>query len=183
MIQIVDRNNLPLDESIRRILEGVLSKIRQSGKIISDALKFTTQRHFQTIYPSSKHYNPNKVKNGNIQNGNNTNGSIDINVAGVTRAYKNLHIKPIHKNYLTIPLHRSAYGKGAGEFSDLFVVNKKSGQKFLARKNGSNGITFMYLLSKSVFQKQDKRLMPTNETFAKNIMARIGVYLNRQNGN
>lgn len=132
MIRIVDRNNLPIETAIQNLLRTILSKLQNSGKVISDALKFTTQRHFQTIYPSSKHYNPKKVTNSAISNGEKTTGSINIDVAGITRAYRDLHITPKKSKYLTIPLHRSAYGKRATEFSDLFVVTKKDGKKFLA---------------------------------------------------
>lgn len=178
MIKIIDRNNLPIEQAIQSLLSKVLNKIQQSGKLISDALKFTTQRHFQKIYPSSNHYNPKKVTNGSTSNGQKVSGEIVIDVPGITRAYKDLHISPKNSKHLTIPLHRSAYGKRATEFSDLFVVNKKNGKKFLAQKNG-NGITFMYFLANSVYQKQDKRLMPSDETFANNIFSRINVYLNR----
>ena len=178
MIRIVDRNNLPIDQAIGSLLGKVLNKIQQSGKVISDALKFTTQRHFQKIYPNSNHYNPKKVINGNTNNGQKVSGEIVIDVPGITRAYRDLHISPKNSKHLTIPLHRSAYGKRATEFSDLFVVTKKNGKKFLAQKNG-NGITFMYFLANSVHQKRDKRLMPSDETFANNIFSRINVYLNR----
>lgn len=178
MIKIVDRNNLPIDQAIRSLLGKLLNKIQQSSKVISDSLKFTTQRHFQKIYPNSNHYNPKKVTNGSNNNGQKISGEIVIDVPGITRCFKDLHISPKNSKYLTIPLHRSAYGKRATEFSDLFVVTKKNGKKFLAQKNGT-GITFMYFLANSVYQKRDKRLMPSDETFANNIFSRINVYLNR----
>lgn len=37
----------------------------------------------------------------------------------------------------------------------------------------------MYRLATSVYQNRDKRLMPSDETFANNIFSRIKVYLNR----
>lgn len=178
MIKIVDRNNLPLEKSISQVLEKYLTKIQNSGKLISDALKFTTQRHFQKIYPNSKHYNPNKVTNGNNSNGLKANGEIVIDVAGITRCFKDLHISPKNFKYLTIPLHRSAYGKKAREFNDLFVVNKKDGRKFLAQKNAGS-LVFMYRLATSVHQKRDKRLLPNDETYANNIFSRIRAYLDR----
>lgn len=179
MITIVDINNVPFENTLHNILQRVNMRIQRSGKLISDSLKFTVQRHFQKIYPNSKHYSPNKVKDGTFTNGQNVIGSTNIQVAGITRAYKNLTIKPRFKRALTIPIHRSAYGKRATEFSDLFVVNKKNGKSFLAQKNAAGGITFMYVLAKSAFQKQDKRLMPSDETLANNIFSRINVYLNR----
>lgn len=171
MLKIVDRNNLPIDQSVRSILDKVYSKIKSSSKVISDGLKYTTQRHFQTIYPGSKHYNPNKVTNGKNSNGEKVTGEIVIDVPGITRAYKDLNISAINRKYLTIPLHKEAYGKKASDFKLFFLENKK-GNKFLAQKSGK-GITLMYLLRKSVHQKQDKKLMPSDETFAVNVFARL----------
>jgi hypothetical protein len=37
----------------------------------------------------------------------------------------------------------------------------------------------MYYLAKQVHQKQDKRLMPSDKTFANNIFSRINVYLKK----
>lgn len=178
MIKIVDRNNLPIDQSIQSLLRKVLGKIQNSSKLISDGLKFTTQRHFQRIYPGSNHYNPNKVTNGTNKNGEKVSGEVVIDVPGITRAYKDLHISAKNSKYLTIPLHKAAYGKRATEFKDLFFVKKKNGNKFLAQKNGT-GITFMYLLKNSVHQKRDNKLLPSDETFANNIFARLTLQLNK----
>lgn len=54
--------------------------------------------------------------------------------------------------YLTVPVHPEAVGKSAQSFSDLFVINTKKGNKFLARKSGRKGqdITLMYWLTESV---------------------------------
>lgn len=179
MIKIVDRNNIPIETAVQNFLSKVLDKLQQSGKIISDALKFTTQRHFQTIYPGSDHYSPKKVTNDKTANGNKPSGSINIDVPGIARAYKNLTIRPIKSNALTIPMHRSAYGRKASSFPDLFVVKKKNGKAFLARSNGAGGITMMYYLAKQVFQERDRRLMPGDRTFSDNIFSRISVYLQR----
>lgn len=179
MIKFVDRNNNSLDNAVFQVLGKYLDKIRQSGKLISDALKFTTRRHFQKIYPDSKHYNPDKVINGASSNGEKTSGEIVINVPGITRYFKNLHISPVKGKYLTIPLHRSAYGKKASEFNDLFFVKKKNGKAFLAKRNFPKGITFMYMLATSVHQNQDKRLLPSDETYSNNIFSRIKTYLNQ----
>lgn len=178
MLKIIDRYNQPIEKAIYQVYAKVLDKISHSGKIISDALKFTTQRHFQKIYPNSKHYNPQKVRNGTTFNSQTkASGSINIDVAGITRAYKNLNIRPIKSRALTIPMHRSAYGKKASEFNDLFLIKKKNGKSFLARNNGNNGITFMYFLAKSVYQKRDRRLMPSDDILKKNICSRIYAYL------
>jgi hypothetical protein len=97
-------------------------------------LKFTTQRHFQTIYPNSNHYNPNKVttKNQGSFSSTTPTGEININVPGITRAYRNLHITPKNSKYLTIPMTKESYGKKAKSFSNLIFIKKKNGKAFLA---------------------------------------------------
>ena len=47
------------------------------------------------------------------------------------------------------------------------------------RLYSENGITFMYLLKNSVHQKRDNKLMPSDETFANNIFARLTLQLNK----
>ena len=74
-------------------------------------------------------------------------------------------------------MHQSAYGKKASSFSNLFFIKKKNKKEFLAQKTG-NGITFMYYLAKEVHQQRDPRLMPSNETYVDNIIARIKASLN-----
>ena len=104
-----------------------------AGKTIRAALRTTTQNHFRAIYPGSRHYSPDKVTDGAAAaTARSAIGSVAVNVPGVTRAYHDLTIVPRFRKYLTIPIHRSAYGKKAGDFRDLFVVTKKNGNKLLA---------------------------------------------------
>ena len=74
-------------------------------------------------------------------------------------------------------MHQSAYDKKASSFSNLFFIKKKNKKEFLAQKNG-NGITFMYYLAKEVHQQRDPQLMPSNETYIDNIIARIKASIN-----
>ena len=52
--------------------------------------------------------------------------------------------------YLTIPISPKSIGKKAGEFDDLFFVQAKSGEKFLARDVRKGKIELLYWLTKSV---------------------------------
>lgn len=52
--------------------------------------------------------------------------------------------------YLTIPISPKSVGKKAGEFDDLFFVQAKSGEKFLARDKQKGEIELLYWLTKSV---------------------------------
>ncbi len=52
--------------------------------------------------------------------------------------------------YLTIPISPKSIGKKAGEFDNLFFVQAKSGEKFLARDVRKGEIELLYWLTKSV---------------------------------
>lgn len=52
--------------------------------------------------------------------------------------------------YLTIPISTKSIGKKAGEFDNLFFVQAKSGEKFLARDVRKGEIELLYWLTKSV---------------------------------
>lgn len=183
-MKIVDQSGRPPEERVREILRKVKGKLdTQSGPVIRDGLRTTVQRHFQTIYPGSKHYSPDRViddyARGNV-------GAVEVVVPGITRAYHDMHIRPVNARKLTIPLHQSAYGKKAGEFSDLFYAKTKKGTELLGRRTYGTGrggvtsaVTWMYVLKDYVFQKRDQRLMPSDDTLAENILARIRAWLSR----
>ena len=108
-----------------------MSRINQCGKQIADGLLYTTRAHFNNIYPGSKHYSPEKVQETKIENKKNPSGEIAIDVPGITRAYRDLTIRPKFRKWLTIPMHQSAFGKKAEDFNNLFVKTNKDGRKFL----------------------------------------------------
>lgn len=153
------------------LFKGIQKRLSTSSKVISKGLAETVKNHFRTIYPSSSHYDPQKVTEDTTLSQGST-GVINVDVPGITRAYHDIDIRPKFKKSLTIPLHQSAYGKKAPSFDDLFVVKTKNGKAFLAQNNGGN-LTMMYLLTKHVHQRQDTRLMPDDDTLAINVMSRI----------
>lgn len=65
---------------------------------------------------------------------------------------------------LTIPWRAEAYGRRAGEFSDLFIVRSKRGNAFLARRDGKL-LQFVYLLKRSVSLPEDRGLLPSDEQY------------------
>lgn len=169
-----------MQEATASRLSGILSRVNQCGKQIADGLLWTTRAHFQDIYPGSKHYDPNKVQEMKIENKQNPSGEIEIDVPGITRAYGDLTIRPRFRKWLTIPMHQSAYGKKAEDFNDLFVKTKKDGRRYLVQKQGGH-LTYLFRLVKQAFQRRDKGLMPSDNTFAKNIVSRITAYLSMAN--
>lgn len=176
-ITIVAQNGQSPQQAVQQVLQRVQEKMESSGRLIQDSLLWTVRNHFQTIYPGSKHYSPEHVQPAGFTRGANASGSIDIDVPGVTRAYHDMDIRPRWRKALTIPIVRQAYGKRAADFSDLFVVkNRRTGHSFLAQRQG--GITtYLFLLVKRVFQRQDPELMPSDQTLCDNVFARLRAYL------
>lgn len=148
------------------------AKLNRSGRLIASSLVEQTRRHVQTIYPGSKHYDPNKVGPGQASNGDVSEGEAQIDIPGITRAYRDLDIRPRFRQSLTIPMHSAAYGKKASEIDGLFVVKKKNGSAFLAKNMGGN-LAFMYFLAKHVHQSRDPRLLPSDGSYADNIFSRL----------
>lgn len=130
-IKLVDSNGNSPKSAVALKLSSLLQRVRNSGKLIQDGLLWTTRNHFSTIYPGSKHYNPDKVQSASISNGMNPSAAVDVDVPGVTRAYHDLDIRPRFRRALTIPMHRDAYGRKASSFSDTFVLKKKNGNRFI----------------------------------------------------
>lgn len=104
-------------------------------------------------------------------------GGIDIDIPGVRRAYQDITIRPKLRKALAIPMRREAFGRKPADFPDAFVVkNKTSGNAFIAQKQGGH-LVYLFSLVKQAFQKQDRSIMPSDNTFAKNIVTRICRYL------
>ena len=60
------------------------------------------------------------------------------------------NITPKNAQYLTVPISPKAKGKRAADFPDLFFVQAKSGEKFLALPKGENDMELIFWLTKSV---------------------------------
>lgn len=83
---------------------------------------------------------------------------------GMARAFRDVTITPTTKKYLTIAVNALSYGKRAREFSDLIPL--RTGPRntlILARERGPGQLEVMYVLVKRVFQKQDRKLLPSDE--------------------
>jgi len=104
---------------------------------------------------------------------------IGITSPGITRAFSDITITPVNAKYLTIAATAEAYGKRAGAFNDLRLAFFKNGTLALvkadqssvsSRKASGYGIEraagqkppIYYWLVKSVTQKQDRTLLPSD---------------------
>ena len=178
-LSITDRFGVPIDYAISKMLSQVNSKLKSSGSTISNALTQTTRRHFETIYPGSKHYSPDKVNPGSSSS---RTGETVIDVPGVTRAYHDIDIVPRFRKYLTIPISTQSYGRKSSEFSNTFVAFKKDGRSgLIGQKTGEGSVVWLYRLVKHVHQNQDSRILPSDDTYATDIFGRISANLHNFN--
>lgn len=162
-------------QGIRDILSRVLATLNRSGETVGMSMVATTQNHFVRRFGASRHYDPRNVTPGDSTG---ATGEAVVAVAGASRAYHDVLIVPRLRRRLTIPLHRSAYGREAREFDDLFYVKTKGGTELLGRKAG-NGVTWMYALVKRAFQHQDPTIMPEDKVLARDAFRNVENLLRR----
>ena len=166
MIKIVEKNTGDsLESAVLKILQRVEYDLSHSGNDIANTLEYETKSHIINKYPGSEHYNPDKVVINEVTQ---NSGQINVDIPGISRAYHDIDIKPINRNYITIPFE-NAINKRASDFSNTFIVTKKNGKKFIAQKTPV-GIAFLFYLSKHVHQQQDETLMPDNDYLVEKIM-------------
>lgn len=159
-IIIQTNDNRPVEQGISAILKRVADQLnRDSGKVASQTMTKSVKNWVQQRYPGSKHWDPNKVQQGDSLG---VIGTVNVNIPGAGRAYHDVTIRPVRARALTIPIHQSAYGKKASDFPDLF---KPKGKNILAR-NVNGELVAMFALAQSAFQKKDSSLMPPDEHLA-----------------
>lgn len=85
--------------------------------------------------------------------------------SGLSRAFRDVTIEPTSgKKWLTIPATAAAYGRRAGDFSDLkFVPLGKDLAALMTRAKSDAKMTPVFWLKKRIFQKQDRSLLPSDE--------------------
>ena len=177
-MKIVDQQGRSPVEHIRQVLRRVLDALRnESGAEMRDSIRDTVRHHFETRYPGSTHYSPSKVVDGTT-NGNE--GTVDVDVPGVTRAYHDIHIRPIHGRKLAIPLHRDALGIGKSprQDPDLFYAKNKKGTEMLAKIEGG-ALAVMYILKDQVHQPRDPGIMPSDQTLVYGIKYSLRTMIDR----
>jgi len=93
-----------------------------------------------------------------------TEAVLTINHPGFLRAFQTVKITPRTAKALTIPIHALSYGKRAGELWDRMNLFIPRGKRIIAATIGGV-LTPLYVLCKSVTQKQDRSLLPSDEQF------------------
>ena len=94
--------------------------------------------------------------------------TVSVPIAGITRAYRDLDIRPVNAKGLTIPVAAEAYGHRVRELSRLgWSVFRPKGHDVLMGKLGKDGeAKTLYALRKQVTVRQDRTLLPSDEEIA-----------------
>jgi hypothetical protein len=88
---------------------------------------------------------------------------IDLPIPGIRRAFQDVTIVPVMSKWLTIAATGEAYGRRARSFADLRFIPFRENLAALARKGPDGEMDVMFWLKKSVFQRQDRTLLPSDE--------------------
>jgi hypothetical protein len=89
--------------------------------------------------------------------------TITLRHPGFRRAFEDVTLVPRNARALTIPINPAAYNKTARSMKGLFLAQGKldSGKTIgLLGKLVNGSVVWMYRLVRSVFQKQDRTLLP-----------------------
>ena len=91
---------------------------------------------------------------------------VELKIAGAIfkRVNGPVVVRPLKKQYLTIPIHREAVQHRASEISGLFVVRSKKNNVLLCKRGPTKGSVVPYfLLRRLVILPEDKELLPSPE--------------------
>lgn len=102
--------------------------------------------------------------------------TLTITHPGFIRAFRNVKIVPRTAKSLAIPIHARSYGNRAAELWDRLDLFIPKGKRIIAAMIGGV-LTPLYILCKSVTQKQDRSLLPSDEQFRKAAVAGAKDYL------
>lgn len=70
------------------------------------------------------------------------------------------------RKFLTIPVNRAAYGKRAGEFTDLFALRAGPKKTLLLARDTGSGLEVMYVLAAKATMPADPDLIPIDDLTA-----------------
>lgn len=102
--------------------------------------------------------------------------SVPIYIAGITRALHDIVINPVEAKSLALPVNDSAYGIAPREYNDRHpkgtpeALFKPKGKDYLAKNDNAGNLVVMYILRKSVHQKQDSTLLPPDDQMNQTVM-------------
>lgn len=171
-VRIQTSTGQPIGQGLKAIFKRIVDRLsRDFGDVAADQMTKSVKNWVQQRYPSSKHWDPNKVNKGNSLG---VIGTTNIDIPGAGRAFHDVLIRPVRARALTIPMHQRAYGKKASDIEGLF---KPKGKNILA-VNENGRLVAMFALAQSAFQRQDRFLMPTDDHLANGIFKALTTKIN-----
>lgn len=164
-------------------------------KVMGDAVQITIVEHLRMLN-ESRHDTANRLgatPSGFIGTAVNAAEAAAINpdADGVTltlrhpviaRAFRDITIVPKTAKALTIPINAIAYNRRAGQFEGLFRLGGRGAEgarNILAIKNGDTVIP-LFLLVRSVTQKQDRSLMPSDNDMSSTAAVALKKHLEKE---
>jgi len=90
--------------------------------------------------------------------------TLTIKHPGMIRALRDVTIVPDKAKMLAIPVNALAYGRKPSQIWDTLKLFIPKGKNIICMPS-ANGITTLYVLVRSVTQKQDRTLLPSDEQF------------------
>lgn len=145
---------------VENALRSALGPLESCGNAIQKAIVDEVKSHFQTIYPGSRHYSPDKVTGGKAVG---AEAEVHVDVPGITRAYRSLDILPVRASRLAIPVDGAP--DRPGEVDGLFYARSRKGTEMLAKTEGG-ALVVMYILKDRIRQDRRPGLMPSDEVLA-----------------
>lgn len=83
------------------------------------------------------------------------------------------------RRFLTIPIHRDAYGKKAAEFEDSYVITTKRNKKFIAIDGDDGDPKLLYLMTEASQHKPNSAATPDDEAVKAEAVSELTTYLNK----
>lgn len=90
--------------------------------------------------------------------------TLTIGHPGITRAFRSITIAPRESKSLAIPIHAISYGVRAGELWERMKLFIPKGKRIIAANIGGQ-LTPLYVLCRTVTQRQDRSLLPSDQQF------------------
>lgn len=138
-MKFIGLNNESAETACANVLDAIFAKLPTAFKTAgSNAVLKLVRQHVRNKYPGSKHWSPNKIVLGQANVGE---AAVDINIAGASRAWHDVNIRPKRAKMLAIPLRRNVILKNE---KNTFVM--QTGGKAFIVKNDMSGLTFLAVL-------------------------------------
>lgn len=100
-------------------------------------------------------------------------GEVHVPIAGISRAFHDLDIRPTKASALTIPVAEASYGHRVRELKRMGwdIFRPKGHDVLMGRNNDGDDPEPLYALKKHVVVRQDRTLLPSDE--------RVGEVINK----